>query len=140
MSRSQIEPQSTFSRTVTWDSVCPHLAMRSLSLIGDNDYVVLLADRDLYSESESDWKEATLMTGLKSYPARGMAPELVQFELPMEDPEILAQSKLCRTEAFALRREEAARVVALAPSKAFTWQGKALKLPGVTWADELRAR
>ena len=77
------------------------------------------------------------MTGLKFYPARGMPPELVQFELPMEDPEILAQIKLGRTEASALRREEAARVVAPAPSKAFTWQGKALKIPGVTWADEL---
>ena len=58
----------------------------------------------------------------------------------MDDPVVLAQIKLGRTEASALRRDEAARVVAPAPSKAFTWQGKALKIPGVTWADELRAR
>ena len=65
------------------------------------------------------------MMGLKSYPARGMPPELVQFELPMEDSEVSAPIKLGRTEAPALHRDEAARVVAPSPSKAFTWQGKA---------------
>ena len=114
--------------------------MRNQSLIGDGEYVVLRADGDRCSESESDWKGATLMTGLTFYPDRGMPPELVQFELPMEDPEFLAQIKLGRTVGCALRREEAVRVVAPAPSKAFTCQGKALKLPGVTWADALRAR
>ena len=52
-------------------------------VFGDGGFIVLTPDGDLYSESESDWKEAILMTGLKSYPARGMPPELVQFELPM---------------------------------------------------------
>ena len=75
-------------------------------VFGDGDYVVLTAVGDLYSDSDCDWKEAILMTGLKSYPARGMPPELVQFKLPMEDPEILAQIKLGRTKAFALRRED----------------------------------
>ena len=47
-----------------------------------------------------------MITGLRSYPARGMPPELLQSELPMEDPEVLAQIKLGRTEASARRRDE----------------------------------
>ena len=117
-----------------------HERLIQWTVFGDGDFVVLTPDRDLYSESEGDWKEAILMTGWKAYPARGMPPELVQFELPMEDSEVSAQIKLGRTEASARRRDEAARVVAPSPRKAFTWQGKALKIPGVTWADEVRAR
>ena len=105
-------------------------------VFGDGDYVVLTADGDVYSESESDWKEAILMTGLKSNSAGGMPPEPVLFELTIVDPEILSQIRLGRAEALALRREEAARVVAPAPSKAFMWRGEALKSFGVMWADE----
>ena len=118
MFRSQIEPRSTLSRMLTGNSVCQ-------SLIADGGFVVPTADEDLYSESESDWKEATLMTGMISFSARGMPPEFVHFELTMEDPGILSQIGLGRTEALALRRDEAARVVAPAPSKAFTWQREA---------------
>ena len=90
----------------------------------DGDFVVLTPDGDLYSESESDRKEAILMMGLKSYPARGMPSELVRFELPIEDSEVSAQIKLGRTEAFALRRDEATRVVAPSPSKASCGKGR----------------
>ena len=33
-------------------------------VFGDGDFVVLTPNGDLYSESEGNWKEAILMTGL----------------------------------------------------------------------------
>ena len=77
--------------------------------------------------------------GIDLVSGQGHAPRTCPIRAPHSDSEVSAQIKLGRAEASALRRDEAARVVAPVPSKAFTWQGKALKIPGVAWADMLRA-
>ena len=105
---------------------------------GADEYVILTAGGDMYSEALTDWKDVIIMTGKSTYPTTGVPAELVQFALPMERGAVLREIKRGRAEARNLRRSEPARKVAEVPTGGFDWHGKALDLPKVSWLDNLR--
>ena len=75
-----------------------------------------------------------ITTGLKAYPD-DMPPHLMQFGLPLEQTEVLAQITVGRADAQRLRANNPARLPAVVPTKGYDWQGGSLVIPKAPWLD-----
>ena len=88
--------------------------------MGANEWVILTEQGDVYNEGVADWSGAMITTGLKAY-SDEMPPHLMQFGLPLEQTEVLAQIKVGRAEAQRLRANNPARLPAVVPTKGYDW-------------------